>query len=84
MSNITHPSNSTNTTNPLVQQFSVIQQANSNKFIRIYVQNQIVNNFLLPMAQPLRRMPLALLPKLDEALDRMVDTGVFNQINAAD
>ena len=83
-SNLTQPPNSSTTIHPVLQQFSYRLQADPSKSIRGYVHKPIVNELLRPIAQPLRRVPLALLSKVKEELDRMMRDGVLTQIDAAD
>ena len=79
-SNTTQPPSST-TKQLILQQFGSLLQADSSKAIKRYVHKLIVNNLLPPVAQPLRRVALALPPKVTEELDRMVRDGVLKQID---
>jgi len=54
------------------------------KSIKGYAHKPTVNLLLPPVAQPLRRVPLALLSKVKEELDRMTRDGVIKQIEASD
>ena len=83
-SNLTQPPNSSTTNHPVLQQFSSLLQADPSKSIRGYAHKPIVNELLPPVAQPLRRVPLTLLSKVKEELDRMVPDGVLKHIEAAD
>ena len=67
-----------------LQQFPTLLQADPSKFIKGFVHKPVVNELLPTVAQPLRRVPLALLSKVKEELDRMVRGGVLKQIDAAD
>ena len=84
MSNLSQPPSNSTTKHPVLQQFGSLLQADPSKSIRGYVHKPIVNKLLPPVVQLLRRVPLALLPKVKEELDRMVRNGVLKQIDAAD
>ena len=81
-SNTTQPSSST-IKQPILQHFGSLLQADPSKSIKGYVHKPIVNELVPPVARPLRRVPLALLPKVKEELDRMVRDSVLKQIAAA-
>ena len=67
-----------------MEQYKTLLQADPSKSIKGFLHKPVVNELLSPVAQPLRRVPLALLPKVKEELDRMVRDGVLKQIYAAD
>lgn len=54
------------------------------KFISGYVHKPVVNSLIPPVAQAVRRVPLALLPKVSEELKRMVKEEVLEPIEASD
>ena len=83
MSNLKQPPISSTTKHPILQHFGSLLQADPSKSIKGYVHKPIVNELLPPVAHPLRRVPIALLPKVKEELDRMVGDGVLKQIDAA-
>ena len=69
---------------PLLESHSSILQADPRKSIRGFTHTPVVNTLVPPVAQPLRRVPLALLPKVKAEIERMVNDGVLQQIEAAD
>jgi len=75
-----HSSATTSTVNsryPLLQMYQSVLHADPTKSIKGYAHKPTVNLLLPPVAQPLRRVPLALLSKVKETLDRMIRDGVF-------
>lgn len=64
--------------------YSSLTHADPRKSIKGYSHKPVVNMLIPPTAQPLRRVPLALLPKVKEEIDRMVRDGVLKPIDAAD
>ena len=68
----------------LIRKYSTLLEANPSKYITGYLHKPIIDSVVPPVAQPLRRVPLALLPKVKEELERMVKTGVLESIDASD
>ena len=72
------------TTSPILRQFASLFEPDPKKKIKGFKHTPVVNTLVPPVAQALRRVPLALLPKVKAELDRMVNENVLVPIDASD
>ena len=67
-----------------LNKFASLFTLDPNKSITGYEHKMVVNELMFSVVQPLRRVPLAFLPKIKDELDRLVSDGVLQQVNATD